>query len=272
MKTCFTSTFCIALKKDEAMLWNASALNGYPIKAIDGQIGIVADLLFDEQDWAIRWLVVDTGDWISGRRVLLPVSALGQPDPETHSLPVALTMKQVEESPDVKASDTLSHEAELLVCAHYDLPHGRDHYLWASHDRAPADVTLPNPLQSLATSVSVGSEIGKHRPHVHSISTITGASIEAADGDIGHGEDFLIDAVQWQVRYLVVHTSSWRTGEKLLVSPLSINGIDWTRSVIHLAVTCQKVKDSPHYDAAQTVDGAFDELFNTYYGIRWTRR
>ena len=58
------------------MLWNASALSGYPIKATDGQLGTVAGLMYDDSDWAIRWVMVGTGGWRSGRRVLLPVAAL----------------------------------------------------------------------------------------------------------------------------------------------------------------------------------------------------
>jgi hypothetical protein len=66
-------------KKDEVMLSNASSLNGYHLKATDGEIGTVADLMYDESDWAIRWLVVDTGDWLSGRKVVLAVSDVLSP-------------------------------------------------------------------------------------------------------------------------------------------------------------------------------------------------
>ena len=59
------------------MLWNASAINGYVIKASDGQIGTVSDFLFDDASWLVRWLVVDTGNWLSGRKVLLPPPSWG---------------------------------------------------------------------------------------------------------------------------------------------------------------------------------------------------
>jgi hypothetical protein len=57
------------------MLWHASAINGYAIEASDGDIGTVSDFLFDDASWLVRWLVVDTGNWLSGRKVLLPPSA-----------------------------------------------------------------------------------------------------------------------------------------------------------------------------------------------------
>src|ERR671933_687187 len=61
------------------MLWNASGLIGYAIEATDGLIGHVHDFLFDDERWTIRWLVLDTGAWLLGRRVLLPSSSLGEP-------------------------------------------------------------------------------------------------------------------------------------------------------------------------------------------------
>ena len=51
------------------MLWNASAINGYAIVASDGRLGTISDFLFDDANWLIRRLVVDTGNWLSGRGV-----------------------------------------------------------------------------------------------------------------------------------------------------------------------------------------------------------
>ncbi len=231
------------------MLWNASALNGYPIKATDGEIGTVSDLMYQDSDWAIRWLVVDTGDWLSGRTVLLPASALGIPDPEAHHLPVSLTMRQIEQSPDTDASVRLSQSTDLEARAH------------DADAKTQAEIPANgDPKAALREGL------------VRSMSEITGDAIEATDGDIGHAEDFLIDTAMWQVRYLIVHTSSWWAGEKLLISPLSIDRIDWARSIIHLDVSRQKVKDSPTYIAEQTADIAFEELFHHYYGFRGPRR
>ncbi|HSZ93195.1 MAG TPA: PRC-barrel domain-containing protein [Acetobacteraceae bacterium] len=90
------------------MLWNASAIKGYAIKASDGCVGTVSDLLFDDARWTVRWLVVDTGKWLSGRKVLLPLSTLGNPDPEQREFMVELTMRQVKDSPDVTAQPGIS--------------------------------------------------------------------------------------------------------------------------------------------------------------------
>jgi hypothetical protein len=243
----------------------------YAIKAKDGEVGSISNLLYQESDWTIRWVVADTGDWLSGKRVLLPVSALGALDPEAQQLSVNLTMAQIEGSPDIDGSDPLSQEIDLLTCTHYNLRSARADTL-RREDERKHDSVLPDRGLQIARSASTNPEGGQDGIQARSLSAITGNALEATDGEIGHSEDFLIDPAHWQVRYLVVHTSSWWPGEKRLISPQSIDWIDWARSIIHLDVTCQKVKDSPPYAATATVDGAFDELFGTYFGIHWVGR
>jgi hypothetical protein len=63
----------------KAMLWDATAINGYAIEASDGRPGTVSGLLFEGAGWVIRWLVVDTGHWLPGRKIHLPLSPWGNP-------------------------------------------------------------------------------------------------------------------------------------------------------------------------------------------------
>ncbi len=60
------------------MLWESSAVASFGMEASDGATGSISDLLFDDTNWALRWCVVDTGSWLSGRKVLLPPSPMGE--------------------------------------------------------------------------------------------------------------------------------------------------------------------------------------------------
>jgi hypothetical protein len=249
------------------MLWNASSIKGYVIKASDGLIGTVSDLRFQDSDWAINWLEIDKGTWLPGRAVLIPTSAVGQPDPETRQLVVNLTMGQIEDSPNPDTGLPYSTASEARLYEHYGLPTGRDRSLWESADVADNVKTLEAPAVSPAKRLGVTDSEG-HENHLHSMDAVIGNAVEATDGTIGHAEDFLIDTTTWQIRYLTVHTSDWWIGQKVLISPGSIFAIDRINAILHLNVTRQKVKDSPPYVAAETVDGAYDETFHAYYGIR----
>ena len=92
------------------MLWDVSVIRGYAIEATDGQLGTVSDFLFEDDSWIVRWLVVDTGDWLSGRKVLLPHSVLEKPDRALRQFPVKLTMQKVEDSPDLDTDRPVSRQ------------------------------------------------------------------------------------------------------------------------------------------------------------------
>ncbi|HZS93378.1 MAG TPA: PRC-barrel domain-containing protein [Chloroflexota bacterium] len=244
------------------MLWNASAISGYAIEASDGRLGTVSDLLFEDVGWAIRWLVVDTGNWLSGRKVLLPLSALGQPDRALRQFPVKLTMQQVKDSPDIDTDQPVSRQLETHVYDYY----GWNPY-WGSYMSGGA-MAMPfaaPPLLSGARPRETRPDEGD--PHLRSIAAVTGYHIHAVDGEIGHVEDFLVDDAGWSIRFITVDTRNWWPGKKVLVSPRAVREIDWADRLIHLNVDRQKVKDGPPYDPAATVDGADDEASLTFHSI-----
>ena len=49
------------------MLHTMNELEGYTVGATDGDIGHVKDFYFDDATWVIRYLIVDTGSWLSSR-------------------------------------------------------------------------------------------------------------------------------------------------------------------------------------------------------------
>ncbi len=254
------------------MLWNAATVNGYAVAASDGQIGTVSDLLFDDAGWTVRWLVVDTGHLLSGRKVLLPPSALGKPDPVRRQFPVRLTMRQVENSPDIDTERPVSRQIEAAVYNYYDL-----NPYWGGSDMLGTNAVATPLVASLWASPphgdsDDGAQPGGDDPHLRSIAAVTGYHIHATDGEIGHVEDFLVDDATWNIRYVVVDTRNWWPGEKVLISPYSAREIDWGDRLVHLDVERQKVRNGPSYDPAITLDGAYDEKFQTYYGIKWVTR
>jgi hypothetical protein len=254
--------------RSKAMLWDASAINGYAIEANDGRLGTVSDLFFEDVGWVVRWLVVDTGNWLPGHKVLLPVSALGHPDRALRHFPVKLTMQQVKDSPDVATDQPVSRQVEARVYESY----GWDPYWTGGYFPMESGMATPFVAPSYRKTGGTARADAQPKegdPHLRSIATITGYQIRASDGGIGHVEDFLVDDADWSIRYIKVDTRNWWPGEWVLISPYSVREIDWSGRLVHINVNRQKVKDSPRYDPCITIDGAYEERFLTYYGIRW---
>ena len=90
--------------------------------------------------------------------------------------------------------------------------------------------------------------------------------VKATDGDIGHAENFLVDDERWVVRYLVVETKGFLNGTQVLISPISISDAQWPAKIIQLALTKQKVIDSPGIDVDQPVSRQQEALQSRYYG------
>ena len=250
------------------MLWNASAIKGYAIEASDGDIGTVSDFLFDDSSWLVRWLVVDTGDWLSGRKVLLPPSVLGQLYAADRVFAVKLTKQQIEDSPDFAADQPVSRQMETHIYDYYSWsPYWGTGFYMGGYGYLPGGVAGPPYLESRRREEEIAN-VRQHEgdPHLRSIETVTGYHIHASDGEIGHVEDFLLEEADWSIRYLVVDTKNWWPAKKVLVSPWSALEIDWSESLVNLNVDRQRVKDSPAYDPATTVDRAYERHFHNYYG------
>jgi hypothetical protein len=249
------------------MLWTASGIKGYAIHASDGNIGTVSDILFNDDDWLVRWLVIDTGNWLSGVKVLVPPFVLGEPDPAKRECPVRLTTAQVKDSPGIDTDRSVSRQMESDVYDYY----GWRPY-WASGFYTGGYVYAGDGWTGLPPSGALRreDEIAANRrnnddPHLRSIEGTTGYHVHAIDGEIGHVEDFLIQNADWSIHYLVVDTKNWWPGKKVLISPSSAHDINWSGRLVNLDVDRQRVKTSPEYDATTTVDRGYEMRFHNHY-------
>jgi hypothetical protein len=241
------------------MLWIASELAGYAIEATDGRIGSAEDFLFDDRHWMVRWAVVDTGDWLPGRSVLLPPSQLVRADPKQRVLKVALTRDQVEHSPDIASDPPVSRRHEELIY---------DYYGWAPYWHA--GFLAPGPMPALyaagAKPRASAVAVREGEPSLRSTSDVMGYYVHARDGDIGHIADFLIDNDNWAIRYLVIDTRNWWPGKKVLVAPHWVSSISWPARTVRFDATRQRIKSSPDYDPA-AFDRGYEARLHAHYDM-----
>jgi len=250
------------------MLWNASQITGFTIAATDGHLGTVSDFLFDDRTWRVRWLVVDTGNWLSGRKVLLPPHVLGHPDHEQREFSVRLSKQQVKDSPDIDTDKPVSRQMETHVYDYYGWHPYWDTGLYMGGFGYMGGVMADPPVAGYLGRAEdyPRPPLDDGDPDLHSIDAVTGYYIHATDGEIGHGEDFLVDDTDWNIRYLVVDTVNWWPGKKVLISPRSARDVDWSNNLVNLNVDRQRVKGSPEYDPSITIDRAYERKFHSYYG------
>jgi sporulation protein YlmC with PRC-barrel domain len=241
-----------------AMLRSVKSILGYRIEATDGGIGKIVDAYFNDAEWVIRYMVVDTGSWLSGRRVLLSPAAFVDPktrhDWDKETIPVTLTKEQVQSAPDILSDKPISRQMEIDIAQYYRWP-----YYWTS------DPALVSEKSYLFPGLN-NREEKTGDTHLRSSNEVIGYYIKAADGDIGHVNDLIVDIDSWQINYFVVDTGNILPGKKVLISLQWIKDISWSKSKVEVELTCAKVKDSPAYDPDAPVNREMEEVIYDYYG------
>jgi hypothetical protein len=244
------------------MLRRVRELIGYRLSATDGDLGKTKDLYFDDRSWMLRYLVADTGGWLSNRLVLIPRVVLGEPDWASQSFPVGLSKKQVEESPPISEQEPVSRQYESSLHKYLRIePYwmGEPAGAFVFAERAAA-------LQKREDSAASDADSADGDPHLRSCMEVKGYHIKAADGDIGHVEDFVLDDNRWVIRYLVVDPHNILPGKKVLVAVPWIDKIDWSAAKVHVDLTRKQVKGAPEFEPGAPVNRRFEERLYDYYG------
>lgn len=257
------------------MLRSANDLHGYTISASDGDIGTVEDLYFDDEAWGVRDLVVDTGSWLPGRKVLISPFSVTRTDGGERSIQVKLTREQVKDSPDIDTRKPVSRQHELEHLRYFGYPvYWGGPYLWGLSGYpmlAPGLAPRAAPSASVAAQkrerVLRDTDRRSEDSRLRSAEQVKGYHILAADDGIGHVDDFILDDEAWDVRYLVIDpTNWWPGGRKALVAARWINGIDWAQRIVNVSVTRDAIRNSPEYDPDVPITRDYEARLHEFYG------
>lgn len=251
------------------MLSRASELKGFQLEARDGTIGRVKDLLFDDETWTIRYIVADTGGWLTGRRVLLSPRSVKPGAVDQHRLPVDLTRAQIERSPGIEEDQPVSEQYQRDLHAYYGWPAywGVGPYPMAG-TLPPVVTSSPPTARSEATGGSDRQSNAPERtgdPHLRSSGHVTGYRIQATDGTIGHVEDVLVDFDAWVIRGIVVDTRNWLPGRKVVLPSGVVDRVSWTDSAVAVHLSREAIKGGPEYRPDVAIPADFEQRLAAYY-------
>ena len=240
------------------MLIKAKTLKDFRLNSLNGEIGRIQELYFDDRHWTVRYLVADTGGWLPGRQVLISPYALGVVSVEDRSVSVGLTKRQIEDCPPLESAKPVSRQFEEAYHAFHGWPgYWGGPAAWGAYDVMSArDSTgFPPPEPSEVS----------HDYHLRSTAAVTGHQVHATDGDIGQVDDFIVDDSNWAIRYLVVSTHAWLPGRKVLVAPRWISRISWEESKVMVGLTRESVKASPEYSEQLLASRAYESKLHRHY-------
>ena len=226
---------------------NASRVIGKTMDALDGEIGSVHDLYFDDQTLSVRYLVVDTGKWLPGRKVLVAPEAIVKPWHHQPAISVKLTTDQIRSSPDIDTAMPVTREAEELLYRHYQWTPYWDSTI------APTPPTAPSPpAVAVEENRQQAGETAERLVDVslRSANELRGYHVKAMDGEVGHVEDLLLDDDVSRILFLVVEVKGWLIGKKVLAGPSLFSRVDWATSTVHVNANRQALKRAQEYNPA----------------------
>ena len=239
------------------MLVNAKSLTGYKLQSLDGEIGKVREFYFDDRFWAVRYLVADTGGWLTGRQVLISPYALISANTEEQHLTVDLTKKQIEDSPSLSSDKPVSLQFEESHFGYYGLS-----AYWNDLNRmGPA----PDLMAGDRNPDGLPQDKADWDPNLRSTSAVIGHHVQASDDEIGHIEDFIIDDQTWAIRYLVVNTRNWLPGKKILVSLQWVERVSWTEAKVYVNLPSEMIRTAPEYDDDSPITREFEESLHQHF-------
>ncbi len=221
------------------MLRNFNTIKDCVIQGTDGIIGSVSDVYFNDQTWDIRYLAANTASWLDGRYVLIAKESLLTPKWETGSFPVTVSQSQVKDGPPFEIDQPITWKKEREICAFYR---------WATYF----------PLTDKVLAVFPGI--------LTSANGLTDFSLKATDGEIGKIINFVVDDISWTVRYVIVDTSKWLAGRKILLSPMWSKSILWDDRMVEVDLTKEQVEHSPEFDPFEPIERIFEDRLYKHYG------
>ncbi|MCF7997315.1 MAG: PRC-barrel domain-containing protein [Chromatiaceae bacterium] len=268
------------------MLRSLAEPEGYRLEALNGDIGHCHDFLFDDELWTLRYMVADTGGWLSGRKVLISPAQLESPDWARQRMPVNLTKAQIEESPPLDDDAPVSRRYERLYNEFHSLPsYWLGSGLWGDFP-IPASLTAAQevriePTTSGASGATVAdaelehAELGEGDDvHLRSVREVTGYRVVGQRGadhgggldKVGRVVDLIVNDSSWALRAFVVDTSRLPLSKKVLLPVDAIAEIDWGSRQVIADVTAERIEEAPAFDPSEPINERLETVLYDVYG------
>ena len=219
-------------------------LYGQKLGASDGEIGHVKDFYFDDQNWAVRYLVVDTGSWLPGRQVLISPHAFDRLHQAGKLLPVKLSRKQIEGSPSIETHKPVTRQFEEEYHQYFGWPYyWQGGGLWGTS--AFPIFELPIAPSAAERAQTNGPQSESADVHLRSAQGMTGYHIKKSEEAIGQIFDFMMDEKSWTIRQLVIKTGHWLSGREVQIPTDHVGRISFDESTVFVSLDKEAIGSIP---------------------------
>jgi len=244
------------------MLRSLNDLERYTVKASDGDLGSVANFLFDDEGWVIRYLVVETGGFFKERSVLVSPVSFREVDWSTHQFHLALTKDKIKGSPSIDSEKPVSRQHESDFYRYYGYPP----YWGAIGVCGVASYPTYLTEAQFAPTIKDDGAAPPGDAHLRSAKEVGNAyRVQGSDAQFGYVVDFIVDDENWNIVYLVVDTGDWWWGHKVLISPHWASKVTWDDRKVFVNLSRDAIKKSPAWDQSSPIHREYEARLHDHF-------
>lgn len=241
------------------------------IQATDGELGGIRDILFDDQYWTIRYLVVDTRKWLPGKKVLLSPISFDYVDQEKGTVNLLASKETVKNAPNKMEDQPISKQVEVDLADYYGWP-----TYWNSYSLLGPWGGYLGPMQLMDAQNQglIQEDVRSNKKednHLRSANEVKGEffgyQVNTIDEKIGHVTDFVLDETNWKITYLVVETSNLLPGSSnsYLLATDWIQDIQWQKQEVTVNLTKEQVEKGIGFDRNTPITREYEEKLYTIF-------
>lgn len=236
------------------MIRTSNELYQRPIHAVDGDLGTVFDLYFDDRSWNIRYIVAELGSWFKSKRVLISPSAFAEFDGA--SLKVHLTRKEISDCPDNENDKPVYLQEKERAEALYAM-------LQSYNATGGPSLVVPFVPPVSGEDVQVG---GRWNRHLRSARVVTQYALCTEEKTVGQARNLLIDDRSWMVAYVVFWPLGTPPDEERLFETGSVVAIEWGVQSMILDSASFSLSRCPVFVQRRHSNISYEELIKLFKG------
>jgi hypothetical protein len=241
------------------MLLSIRHLKGFKIEGLDGDIGHVDSFLFEDNSWNVRYLVVDTGPLVFGKKVLLSPYCIT--DLDQNGLMINQKVDAIRNSPLIDTDQPVSRHMEMELHQFYQWP-----YYW---DVTPTiDPTILSPSFAEGDRVAAEKAEKTSDPHLRSTSEVIGYHVSAWDKHIGNVNDLIVSTGEWHLPFTVVETTGMAHHKKVLIVNHQVKKILWEDKKYMVDISGEDFDLLPTFDPHEPINLIKKEILYDYFGVQ----
>jgi len=221
----------------------------------------------------LRYFVVETGQWLLSRKVLISPIAIEHVDWLMQCLSAKISKEQVKNSPDIDTDQPISKQHEMNFFGYYGHPYyWNGGGLWGAAyfpNAMRADSEEQKQKSKKYSEIDIKKIHHVNDRHLRSSREVIGYHVHAKDGDIGHVDSVLVDDKTWTIKYFVINTGIWWLGHQVLVSREWVTCVCWEDKSITVDVTLDAIRNAPTFESTSLLNNEDESRLCQHFGKDW---